>query len=49
MKISLGSDHGGVDLKDAIAEYLKSKGYVIKMVSKFVLTEELMQILGVEF
>ena len=27
MKISLGSDHGGVDLKDAIAEYLKSKGY----------------------
>ena len=27
MKISLGSDHGGVDLKDAIAGYLKSKGY----------------------
>lgn len=29
MKIALGSDHGGVVLKDAIAEYLKSKGHEV--------------------
>ncbi len=29
MKIVLGSDHGGLELKNAIAEHLKSKGHEI--------------------
>lgn len=30
MKIVLGADHGGYELKDRIAAYLKEKGYTIK-------------------
>lgn len=29
MKIALGSDHGGYDLKQAICEYLKSQGHEV--------------------
>ena len=27
MKIAIGSDHGGVELKNEIIEYFKEKGY----------------------
>ncbi|AYE34732.1 ribose 5-phosphate isomerase B [Clostridium septicum] len=30
MKIALGSDHGGIELKEEIINYLKSEGYEIK-------------------
>ena len=30
MKIALGADHGGVDLKDAIREHLQSRGHEVK-------------------
>ena len=30
MKITLGADHGGVDLKDAIREHLQSQGHEVK-------------------
>ena len=29
MRIALGSDHGGVELKDSIAAYLKEKGHEV--------------------
>jgi ribose 5-phosphate isomerase B len=30
MKIALGADHGGVDLKDAIREYLQGQGHEVQ-------------------
>lgn len=30
MKIALGSDHGGIELKEEIINYLKNEGYEIK-------------------
>ncbi|ATD55934.1 ribose 5-phosphate isomerase B [Clostridium chauvoei] len=30
MKIALGSDHGGIELKEEIIKYLQSEGYEIK-------------------
>jgi len=30
MKIAVGSDHGGLDLKDAIREHLKSQGHEVQ-------------------
>ena len=29
MRIAIGSDHGGVDQKDEVVKYLKSKGYEV--------------------
>ena len=30
MKIAIGSDHGGYELKDKLAEFLKVEGYTVK-------------------
>ncbi|HSL87146.1 MAG TPA: ribose 5-phosphate isomerase B [Bacteroidales bacterium] len=30
MKIAIGSDHGGVGLKESVREHLEKKGYVVK-------------------
>ncbi len=30
MKIAIGSDHGGVSLKESVREHLEKKGYVVK-------------------
>src|SRR5215207_9511251 len=30
LRIALGADHGGVDLKDAIREHLKNKGHAVR-------------------
>ncbi|MGL4874327.1 MAG: RpiB/LacA/LacB family sugar-phosphate isomerase, partial [Clostridium sp.] len=30
MKIALGSDHGGLELKNEVIKHLKEKGYEVK-------------------
>ena len=32
MKIAIGNDHAGVDLKEKVADFLKSKGYEVENV-----------------